>query len=536
MNFYDKTKNKKFISSVILILIFFTSIIGINSDVTSNYPNSILYIDQITGENKSHPNIQDEYHTLVMPIRRLYGIQYDNIRVGPTTKLFTMLASPLGVLFMNSRLGGEHTVTETTHSSQGYNYIEKSLNSFENKLLPFIYDVNLQHFRYAILMVRNFIFLISIFLIVQYFYKRKYFISAILFLIFSTLNPLFVLGSLDIYTDITSYTLLNFIFYSFLSLKKSKLTNSFFIVTCLILLISNSIGNIFIFFITLLFLIYLIKPKLKHFLLFFTVTIFLYLLVNYNELSIGSNKVIGVEFVDQQLWNIWHYQTGHSYIEPSGFTMISKIISENLLISLFIFTIFFIRFIGDSFSKKLFLFSYFVFLVTLLSTSTLSVYNFRNLSAFYSFGIFGFILLFSNFENNLNILNKNKFSLFIFLSSLLIIFNINKVTGDKEIDYSAIKERYACDFVVGIDVSQKIKVDETIKFSIEEKILAKELDMQYRKILDNEKFNCLFVNYKSSNKFLSSFIIPDYYELKHRYKDRLFFVNKKNLEKEFEVR
>ena len=93
---------------------------------------------------------------------------------------------------MNSRLGGEHTVTETTHSSQGYNYIEKSLNSFENKLLPFIYDINLQHFRYAILMVRNILFLISIFLIFQYFYKRKYFISAILFLILSTLNPLFV--------------------------------------------------------------------------------------------------------------------------------------------------------------------------------------------------------------------------------------------------------------------------------------------------------------------------------------------------------
>ena len=58
MKFYDKTKNKKFLSSVILILIFFTSIIGINGDVTSNYPNSILYIDQITGEKKINPNIK----------------------------------------------------------------------------------------------------------------------------------------------------------------------------------------------------------------------------------------------------------------------------------------------------------------------------------------------------------------------------------------------------------------------------------------------------------------------------------------------
>ena len=67
-----------------LIFIFFTSIIGINSDVTSNYPNSILYIDQITGENKSHPIFKMNI-ILSYPIRRLYGIQYDNIRVGPTT-------------------------------------------------------------------------------------------------------------------------------------------------------------------------------------------------------------------------------------------------------------------------------------------------------------------------------------------------------------------------------------------------------------------------------------------------------------------
>ena len=55
------TKLKKKVpifSNLILIL----PIIGINGDVTSNYPNSILYIDQITGE-KINPNIQDE-HTL----------------------------------------------------------------------------------------------------------------------------------------------------------------------------------------------------------------------------------------------------------------------------------------------------------------------------------------------------------------------------------------------------------------------------------------------------------------------------------------
>jgi len=56
---------------------------------------------------------------------RLFGIQYNNIRVVPTTKLFTMLAAPLGVLFINLRLWGEHTVKETTYSSQGYNHIEK---------------------------------------------------------------------------------------------------------------------------------------------------------------------------------------------------------------------------------------------------------------------------------------------------------------------------------------------------------------------------------------------------------------------------
>ena len=106
------------------------------------------------------------------------------------------------------------------------------------------------------------------------------------------------------------------------------------------LLIGNTIGNII--FLPVIYIYLFIKYfKKKTGLVLSLVTFFSsYVFFNIYELTRSTGRPRGVDYIDQQLWNLWHYQTGHYVIEPSGFSMIRSIIIDHLPYSLFFLCLF----------------------------------------------------------------------------------------------------------------------------------------------------------------------------------------------------
>ena len=162
--------------TLILVLIIFLNILFFHTSASNHYPNTITNTNQITGLNEKIPLAQDEWHTLFLGMYRVYNKDFNEIRVGSTTRNLVILLSPLSVVYMNSLLGGEHTIVgNLTHSYSGYWYIERAVENFPgNTFLSYVYDPNLQNFRFFTIFLRNCIFLLSVLLIAYFFYKNSF--------------------------------------------------------------------------------------------------------------------------------------------------------------------------------------------------------------------------------------------------------------------------------------------------------------------------------------------------------------------------
>ena len=526
--------------TLILVLIIFLNILFFHTSASNHYPNTITDTNQITGLNEKIPLAQDEWHTLFLGMYRVYNKDFNEIRVGSTTRNLVILLSPLSVVYMNSLLGGEHTIVgNLTHSYSGYWYIERAVENFPgNTFLSYVYDPNLQNFRFFTIFLRNCIFLLSVLLIAYFFYKNSFKVTALIYITLSSLSPFTLKAYVNLYTDMTSYILLNFLILNLLYFKREKMISYFSIGIILSLLIGNTIGNII--FIPVIYIYLFIKYfKKKTGLVLSLVTFFSsYVFFNIYELTRSTGRPRGVDYIDQQLWNLWHYQTGHYVIEPSGFSMIRSIIIDHLPYSLFFMFILFFKSVE---TKKmqgiLILLSLLQFLIILGSFNNAKYSTdlaYRNLSTLFAFGIFTLCLTISKFDTKF--LTKKSTT---YISILILIVNLTFTFNEfqkKDIDLNILSEKYNCNNIGGQNVSDSIKTNINIGFEVTEPIEAFKLEETFTKFFNDKKVDCVFIKSSRENKFLSNYLLLKNFELKYRHADFMFFVNKNALEEEFALR
>ena len=184
----------KIIFLIIFLLISFNSLTNLqNSYPTENLDGSIL------------GKVQDEFHTLVLGTKELLGERNDVNRIGSFTRFSIKALSPFGVFYMNNKMGGEHHITtENMHNFAGYSYLERNLNGFPD----IINDPNVQNFRFAILLLRNLIFILLLTFISYILYNQNYILSSIAVLISTVFNRSFILSEKLLYTDFSNLLIL----------------------------------------------------------------------------------------------------------------------------------------------------------------------------------------------------------------------------------------------------------------------------------------------------------------------------------------
>ncbi len=535
-----KINIRKQLILILIILFIFSNFIFLDTKVKNNFPNTITDTNQLSGESERLVLAQDEWHTLFLGMYRSYNKDFSEIRVGSTTRNLILALSPFAVLYMNTQLGGEHTlVGNLTHNYAGYSYIERTVENFQgNTFLVYLYDPNLQNFRYFLIFLRNIIFIFSVALIAGYFFRNNNKVASFIFVGLSFLNPLTLKGSINLYTDMTNYILLNFFIINFLFFNYEKILSYVSIGLICSLLIGNSIGNLLL--IPIIFIYIVIKnfDKTKKLLAMFFSFILSYIFLNIYELSVSTGRPRGIEYIDQQLWNIWHYQTGHYFITPSGINMIKNVFIDHLPYTLFPLLIFLYKTFENKKIRDIFLILSICQILLLLGTFANHKYSpemgYRNLSVIFAFGVFCFCLLISVIENRYSF-NYVK----IIIVGAIVSLSVNNTYQefvDRNIDFNILSNKYMCENIGGQDAPKNIDIDYDINFEISEKILASELENKYNNVLLKNNIDCVFIKSSRSNKFLANYLLLKNFELKFRHADYMFFVNKSILTEEFAAR
>lgn len=535
-----KINIRKNISFVLIILFIFSNFILLDTKVKNNFPNTITDTNQLSGESEKLVLDQDEWHTLFLGMYRSYNKDFSEIRVGSTTRNLILALSPFAVFYMNTQLGGEHTIVgNLTHSYAGYSYIERTIENFQgNTYLVYLYDPNLQNFRYFLVFLRNIIFILTVALIASYFFRNSNKAASFIFVGLSFLNPLTLKDSINLYTDMTNYILLNFLILNLLFFNYEKILSYISIGLICSLLVGNSIGNLLLIPIILIYIVIKNLDKIKKLLTMFFSFIFSYIFLNIYELSVSTGRPRGIEYIDQQLWNIWHYQTGHYFITPSGVDMVRNVFIDQVPYTIFPLLIFLYKIFEIKKIRDIFLILSLCQILLLLATFANHIYSpemgYRNLSAIFAFGIFCFCLLISVIENKYSFKYVKIIIVGVIVS--LSISNTYQEFVNKNIDYNILSNKYKCENIGGQDTPKNIDIEYDINFEISQKILASELETKYTKALLENNIDCVFIKSSRSNKFLTNFLLLKDYELKFRHASYMFFVNKNILTEEFAVR
>ena len=130
--------------------------------------------------------IQDEVHTILYGNRGIYGGEID-LRIAASTRRFVQILSPIAIIFMNSKLGGEHiAVGEFVHDYTGFNYLVRNLDYMGMKQV--VVDYNLQNYRYMLVFLRNTIFILLILFLAKYLYDNYSKLGSLFLIYFSIFN------------------------------------------------------------------------------------------------------------------------------------------------------------------------------------------------------------------------------------------------------------------------------------------------------------------------------------------------------------
>lgn len=483
------------------ILIFFILSINTLRDLSFSYPTEYgVYTNEI----------QDEYHTLVLGTRELLGEKNQINRVGSFSRLTVKLLSPVGVLYMNNNLGGEHHVTlDNQHNYSGYSYLNRNFVNAQNILQ----DPNIQNYRLGILFARNALFITVLISISYILFVRGRKLSSVFILIAILTSASYNIASPILYTDFSNLLILCLFFLIFLTESLNPITKNLLAIFFAAALISNGLSNII--FLPLIFTIFKVK-KLKYLAIYLICFIGIFYLLNINELSDPIN------YLDSQLWNLYHYQTGHYLIEPVGISMLMKILKFGFpWVGSFVLLILF-KFI-DKEDKKLFVFLCITQILILLSSSQLRVFVDRNYAGLIVLGIFITSLTIKGLEKNIktNILNYQRI---VFI--VLIAFALYPFFRDDNFNYRIENTLtdIGCENILAINTSKsEININKTdyIKVEITETVEAPE----YFKTLEElvQPYDCLIVSDVFESKNISTFVAPQIFNLGNRTDKFLLF-------------
>ncbi len=440
----------------------------------------------------------DEKHTIEMAFKSIAGENYESLRVGESSRLLAKMIYPFAIYHMNKCMGGEHYVTKWKYS--GGFYLKKNFthiyNSIENQ------DANIQDFWFAMRFACGLLVILSFFLSSLLIYKNESFFAALIFLVISLYSS-HVIETLKIfYTESAMLISINLIIcYYYFDFKKKWLELA---ALALIIVFSVNIKLSGVLLLLPIFHITYLKELHKQHLYFYEIlALFTILFFGIFTINIPNNWL----YLEEQLSNIYHYQTGHLITQPAGFYQLKSILRE-LMPWVLMAPIIIIIFLLKNKRKYQNYLIYTFLTISVIYIAQLTGARFfvkRNLTTIFVLLSFSTAILFGRLINNLH--NKwISYSLYaLTLSFMAFQFNINFIDYSDKL-FSENIEGYAI-----VDLKQEDHPNGTAINSMpEEYMLKKDLEK-----LENQfsGFNYVFVNRIKNNKQYTNFILPRKFNL-----------------------
>ena len=473
------------IKQIILLLTSLVSIILLNNNLKKN-------IDKFS---------TDEGYTVAMAFNSISGVDYESVRVGESTRLLAKFTYPFAIYYMNKYMGGEHYITTWYYPGGFYlkNNYKGVYHLMENQ------DPNIQDFWYAMRFFCGVLVVLSFLISSIFILKNETFIAALVYLLIALFSGS-ILETLKIfYTESSMLIAINLIIIYYYSIIKnpwrSAFIAAFLIVFCINIKLTGIILTIPIFFI-------LINKRHHNnteyfFEGFFIFTILIFILFMLNIPSVW-------QYIEEQLSNIYHYQTGHLTTQPSGLYQLKSILRE-LGPIIFVSPLVFIIYLINSKLREHHYLSYILLLISVIIIIQLVDSRFfvkRNLTTVFVLLLYPTSIFLGKLIENYN----NKwvarfifFFLFIFLG-LQLKDNYTALSQKSFSENTKEITNYAI-----VDFSKEIfNKGSNINSMPEEYMLKKDL-----KKLENQfnGFSYVLVNRIKNNKQYTNFILPRKFNL-----------------------
>ena len=467
---------------IVLIIVVLSSIILLFNNLSNNI-------------SKIHV---DEQHTIEMAFKSISGENYESLRAGESSRLLAKIIYPFAIYHMNKCMGGEHYITTWKYS--GGFYLKKNYthiyNAIENQ------DANIQDFWFAMRLACGLFVILSFLLSTLLIYKKESFIAALIFLVISLYSS-YVIETLKIfYTESAMLISINLIIcYYYFDFKKKWLELSvlaLLIVFTVNIKLSGVLLLLPIFHVT-----YLKGLHKKHSYFYELLALLTILFFGIFTINI-PNKWL---YLEEQLSNIYHYQTGHLITQPSGLYQLKSILRELMPWVLITPVILIISLLKNKRKHQNYLIYTFLTISVIYITQLTDSRFFlkRNLTTIFALLSFSTAILSGKLINNL----QNKWISYSVCATILFFMTFqfnNKFTDYNDKLFSENIEDYAI-----VDLKQEDHPNGTAINSMpEEYMLKKDLEK-----LENQfsGFNYVFVNRIKNNKQYTNFILPRNFNL-----------------------
>jgi hypothetical protein len=475
-----------YLGAAILVLIFVTSII-----LLSNRLNNRI--------DRMH-NGGDEIHTIIFALDSLDTNTVETLRVGESTRWLARIFTPLGIYYMNSKMGGEHYLTGWDYS--GLSYLKKNFKSTSS----LNQDANIQDFVFALKMQLG-ILVIASFLLASFFLLIDYgAIAAVAYFSLAISATLVEDMLLYFYTESTLLIIFNLILVLGLLKNLSTFRGIFWGAFIGAFGLSTKLTGV-AFFIPLL---YILSKRITNFYTSFKLEVFIALCFIFLALiNIYSDSYINL--IDQTLANVYHLKTGHYQTEPTGMFQIKKIVDTfGVYGIIFATSLLALTFLPIN-NKKLIIsiaVSYFFITIPMVD---LAYFHVRNFTTPLVIMILIFCVVYGSLLGGM----FSTLGQVTFITILIVIYFHNFYGDYKSISYQSLNIRTdSCQELGYVDIENlNIPNAKKIQSMPREYILKQDLT----KISDQfSNFDCIIVNRIKNNKHYTNYILPMKYSLIER--------------------
>jgi len=442
----------------------------------------------------------DEIHTIIFALDSLDTNTVKTLRVGESTRWLARIFTPLGIYYMNSKMGGEHSLTGWDYS--GLSYLKKNFKSTSS----INQDANIQDFVYSLKMQLG-ILVITSFFIASFFLLREYgAISAIAYFSVAISATLVEDMLLYFYTESALIIVFNLILVLGLIKNLSTFRGIFWGAFLGAFGLSTKLTGV-AFFIPLL---YILSKRIANFytsykLELFVILIFIFLAF----INIYSDSY--VDLIDQTLANVYHLKTGHYQSEPSGMFQIKKIVNTfGAYGIIFATSLIALTFLQIN-NKKLIVsitISYFLITIPMVDLAYFHIRNFTT-------PLVMMILIFCAVYGSLLGRIFPTLGQVAFITILMAIYLHNFYGDYKSISYQSLNTRLdSCQALGYVDIENpNFPNAKKIQSMPREYILKQDLT----RISDQfSNFDCIIVNRIKNNKHYTNYILPMKYSLIER--------------------